>query len=63
MNIYDTKVVKCDSCDKPIGEVEFDSSIHLFCTECTTHLSKEYKILYFERCYQTTPPIRTAHAS
>jgi len=27
LNIYDTKVVRCVICDKPIGEIEFDAEI------------------------------------
>ena len=27
LNIYDTKTIRCLECDKPIGEIDYDSNV------------------------------------
>jgi hypothetical protein len=39
MNIYDTRQIRCVTCDKAIGEVEMDAEItNPQCEACTNHL-------------------------
>ncbi|MGD8707883.1 MAG: hypothetical protein PVI88_04285 [Nitrosopumilaceae archaeon] len=38
MNIYDTRQIRCVTCDKTIGEVEMDAEITTQCEACANHL-------------------------
>ena len=56
MNIYDTKVVVCANCKKPLGEVDFESVIvRPLCGQCANPVPEGDKILYTASYYQNNP--------
>ena len=48
LNLYDTKIIHCIECTKPIGEIDYDAKvIYSLCRQCddTKHDVKE-KLVY-----------------
>ena len=56
MNIYDTKTVFCKSCERSIGEIEYDAEVILpKCGSCADIKPEGDKILYTVSAIQHPP--------
>lgn len=54
MNIYDTKPISCNRCQKSIGEVDYDAKIiNPLCGQCANPIPEGDKILYTVSNFQS----------